>query len=80
MIRQRQAHRPIDYHGVTIMKPITQVEIDIPSTTFSGRIVVYFENGKARCNYPLMDGTFIASLDTFLEIAQQAGATVQWNK
>lgn len=40
---------------------------------FTGRVLVYVENGKATSDRRLFDDELVARLDTFLELARKAG-------
>lgn len=40
---------------------------------FSGRVVLYIENGRVICDRQLLDDEHVCSLDSFIEIASEAG-------
>ncbi|WP_226052959.1 hypothetical protein [Dickeya chrysanthemi] len=43
------------------------------SPDFTGRVLVYVENGRATNDRQLFDDEHVACLDTFLELARRAG-------
>ena len=43
------------------------------SPDFTGRICLYVENGKLKANRPVREDEYIASLLSFMEIAEMAG-------
>lgn len=43
---------------------------------FTGRVVVQLKEGRHVCDYPLVNGEHIATLPSFLEMAQRAGWSV----
>lgn len=47
------------------------------SPDFTGRICLYMENGKLKANRPVREDEHIASLLTFIELAQAAGYQVE---
>lgn len=46
------------------------------SPNFTGRVVVQLKEGRHVCDYPLVNGEHIATLPSFLEMAQRAGWSV----
>lgn len=43
---------------------------------FTGRVLVYVENGSATSNRRLPEDDFVAGLNTFLDLARKAGWSV----
>lgn len=43
---------------------------------FTGRVVVHLKDGRHVCDYPLLNGEHVATLPSFLEMAQLAGWSV----
>ncbi|EJZ9348523.1 hypothetical protein QFA92_000887 [Salmonella enterica] len=60
-------------HGdVSIPLPALNIELFI-SPDFTGRVVLYIENGRVICDRQLLDDEHVCSLDSFIEIAREAG-------
>lgn len=54
---------------VSIPLPALNIELFI-SPDFTGRVVLYIENGRVTCERRLLDDEHICSLDTFIEMAR----------
>ncbi|EBW8393999.1 hypothetical protein GN543_004999 [Salmonella enterica] len=46
------------------------IELFLPPD-FTGRVVLYIENGRVTCERRLLDDEHICSLDTFIELARE---------
>lgn len=55
---------------VSIPLPALNIELFI-SPDFTGRVVLYIENGRVTCERRLLDDEHICSLDTFIEMARE---------
>ncbi|EBS2696493.1 hypothetical protein ZQ65_25630 [Salmonella enterica subsp. enterica serovar Newport] len=55
---------------VSIPLPALNIELFI-SPDFTGRVVLYIENGRVTCERRLLDDEHICSLDTFIELARE---------
>lgn len=62
------------YQGASV--PLLNINLHV-APDFTGRVVVYFENGKVDCDRRLLDDEHIASLETFIEIARKAGIRIE---
>ncbi|WP_431818985.1 hypothetical protein [Citrobacter braakii] len=62
--------------GVSIPLPVLAVDLHV-APDFSGRVVLYIENGKVKCDRRLLDDEHICALDTFIEMAREAGLRIQ---
>lgn len=58
------------YQGVQIPRPVLNVELYV-LPDFTGRIVLYIENGKVKCDRRLLEEEHICALDTFIEMARE---------
>lgn len=58
------------YQGVLIPRPVLNVDLHV-LPEFSGRIVLYIENGRVICDRRLFDDEHICSLATFIEMARE---------
>ncbi|HAG5257471.1 TPA: hypothetical protein G8577_003707 [Salmonella enterica] len=54
---------------VLVPLPALNIELFI-SPDFTGRVVLYIENGRVTCERRLLDDEHICSLDTFIELAR----------
>ncbi|EAW1318435.1 hypothetical protein AHX51_07340 [Salmonella enterica subsp. diarizonae] len=52
-----------------ILRQTLNIELFVPSD-FTGRVVLYIENGRVTCERRLLDDEHICSLDTFIELAR----------
>jgi len=68
--------RTMSYMGVNIPVPILPVELHV-LPDFTGRVVLYIENGKVKCDRRLSDDEHICALDTFIELAREMGYQMQ---
>lgn len=68
--------RTISYMGINIPIPVLPVELHV-LPDFTGRVVLYIENGKVKCDRRLSDDEHICSLDTFIEMAREMGYPMQ---
>lgn len=44
---------------------------------FTGTVVVHLKKGRHVCDYPLVNGEYVATLPAFLEMARRAGWSVK---
>lgn len=65
----------INHRGVNIPAPVLNIELHV-LPDFTGRVVIHFEKGRAICHRRLLDREHVASLDSFLELARDAGYKV----
>lgn len=68
--------RTINYMGVNIPAPVLPVELHV-LPDFTGRVVLYIENGIVKCDRRLRDEEHICALATFIEMAREAGWPLQ---
>ncbi|EAV0572869.1 hypothetical protein PMI54_004283 [Salmonella enterica] len=54
---------------VLVPLPALNIELFV-SPDFTGRVVLYIENGRVTCERRLLDDEHICSLDTFIELAR----------
>ncbi|MFO3731378.1 hypothetical protein [Citrobacter koseri] len=57
------------YQGMQIPRPVLTVDLHV-MPDFTGRVVLYIENGKVKCDRQLFDDEHICSLATFIEMAR----------
>ncbi|EEF3433460.1 hypothetical protein GKN26_17600 [Salmonella enterica subsp. enterica serovar Typhimurium] len=57
---------------MSIPLPALNIELFI-SPDFTGRVVLYIEKGRVTCDRRLLDDEHICALDSFIEIAREAG-------
>ncbi len=57
------------YRGVEIPRPILNIDLHV-LPEFTGRVVIYIENGKVKADRRLSDDEHIYALDTFIEMAR----------
>ncbi|EEC5247516.1 hypothetical protein WO48_17780 [Salmonella enterica subsp. enterica] len=67
ILQQNIVHR-----DVSIPLPALNIELFI-SPDFTGRVVLYIENGRVKCDRRPLDDEHICALDTFIEMAREAG-------
>ncbi|ENU7734904.1 hypothetical protein ACE3YX_001419 [Salmonella enterica] len=65
ILQQNTVHR-----DVLVPLPALNIELFI-SPDFTGRVVLYIENGRVTCERRLLDDEHICSLDTFIELARE---------
>ncbi|POP41769.1 hypothetical protein CHU32_24720 [Superficieibacter electus] len=64
------------YQGVQIPRPVLNVDLHV-LPNFTGRIVLYIENGKVKCDRRLLEEEHICALDTFIEMAREMELRIQ---
>ena len=57
------------YRGVEIPRPILNIDLHV-LPEFTGRVVIYIENGKVKADRRLSDDEHIYALDTFIEMVR----------
>ncbi|EPJ3207959.1 hypothetical protein LL364_004284 [Citrobacter freundii] len=57
-------------HGMQIPPPVLNVDLHV-LPDFTGRVVLYIENGRVTCDRRLLDDEHICALDTFIEMARE---------
>ncbi|EAB6843220.1 TPA: hypothetical protein G8X54_000013 [Salmonella enterica] len=67
ILQQNIVHR-----DVSIPLPALNIELFI-SPDFTGHVVLYIEKGRVTCDRRLLDDEHICALDTFIEMAREAG-------
>lgn len=67
ILQQNIAHR-----DVSIPLPVLNIDLHV-LPNFTGRVVLYIENGCVICDRQLLDDEHVCSLDSFIEIAREAG-------
>ncbi|EGL9254833.1 hypothetical protein IMA94_004773 [Salmonella enterica] len=60
------------YCGMQIPPPVLNINLHV-LPNFTGRVVLYIENGRVICDRQLLDDEHVCSLDSFIEIAREAG-------
>ncbi|ECJ3935066.1 hypothetical protein YQ86_24415 [Salmonella enterica subsp. enterica] len=65
ILQQNIVHR-----DVSIPLPALNIELFI-SPDFTGRVVLYIENGRVICDRRPLDDEHICALDTFIEMARE---------
>lgn len=56
--------------------PVLNVDLHV-LPDFTGRVVLYIERGRVTCDHRLLDDEHICALDTFIEMAREAGLRIQ---
>lgn len=64
------------YQDVQIPIPVLNVNLHV-LPDFTGRVVLYIEKGRVTCDRRLLDDERICSLDSFIEIAREAGLRLE---
>ncbi|HEE0139743.1 TPA: hypothetical protein R8G72_000818 [Citrobacter youngae] len=64
------------YQDVQIPIPILNVNLHV-LPDFTGRVVLYIEKGRVTCDRRLLDDEHICALDTFIEMAREAGLRLE---
>ncbi|EDQ0630457.1 hypothetical protein VYF99_001260 [Salmonella enterica] len=59
-------------YGTQIPTPVLNVDLHV-LPDFTGRVVLYIENGRVICDRQLLDDEHVCSLDSFIEIARETG-------
>ena len=62
-------------HGMQIPPPVLNVDLHV-LPDFTGRVVLYIEKGRVTCDRRLLDDEHICALDTFIEMAREAGLRI----
>lgn len=66
----------ITHRGMQIPRPVLNVDLHV-LPDFTGRVVLYIENGKVKCDRQLLDKERIGCLDTFIELVREAGLHIE---
>lgn len=66
----------IMYGGVEIPNPVLNIDLHV-SPEFTGRVVLYIEKGHVKCDRRLLDDEHICAIDTFIELAREAGLRIE---
>lgn len=64
------------YRGIEIPRPILNIDLHV-LPEFTGRVVLYIENGKVKADRRLSDDEHICALDTFIEMARDMELRLQ---
>jgi len=56
--------------GMQIPRPVLNVDLHV-LPDFTGRVVLYIESGKVKCDRRLRDDEHICALETFIELARE---------
>ncbi|HGF0771436.1 TPA: hypothetical protein ACF7ZB_003801 [Kluyvera georgiana] len=64
------------YRGVEIPRPVLNIDLHV-LPGFTGRVVLYIENGKVKADRRLSDDEHICALDTFIEMARDMELRLQ---
>ncbi|HAF1518820.1 TPA: hypothetical protein G8L55_003879 [Salmonella enterica] len=64
------AQQTMLYQGVLIPRPVLNVDLHV-LPDFTGRVVLYIENGRVIRDRRLLDDEHICALDTFIEMARE---------
>lgn len=64
------------YRGVEIPRPILNIDLHV-APEFTGRVVLYIERGKVKADRRLSDDEHICALNTFIELAREAGMRIE---
>ena len=64
------SQRLITHHGVQIPLPVLNVDLHV-LPDFTGRVVLYIEDGKVKCDRQLRDDEHVCTLDAFIEMARE---------
>ena len=64
------------YRGVEIPRPILNIDLHV-LPEFTGRVVLYIENGKVKADRRLSDDEHICAIDTFIEMARDMELRLQ---
>lgn len=67
ILQQNIAHR-----DVSIPLPVLNIDLHV-LPNFAGHVVLYIEKGRVTCDRRLLDDEHICALDTFIEMAREAG-------
>lgn len=64
------------YRGVEIPRPILNIDLHV-LPEFTGRVVLYIENGKVKADRRLSEDEHICALDTFIKMARDMELRLQ---
>lgn len=64
------------YRGVEIPRPILNIDLHV-SPEYTGRVVLYIENGRVKADRRVSDDEHICALDTFIEMARDMELRLQ---
>lgn len=64
------------YQGMQMPRPVLNVDLHV-MPDFSGRVVLYIENGKVKCDRRLFPDEHICTLETFIEMARDMELRIQ---
>lgn len=64
------------YRGVETPRPILNIDLHV-SPEYTGRVVLYIENGRVKADRRLSDDEHICALDTFIEMARDMELRLQ---
>lgn len=64
------------YRGVEIPRPILNIDLHV-LPEYTGRVVLYIENGKVKADRRLSDDEHICALNTFIEMARDMELRLQ---
>lgn len=66
----------IMYKGVEMPPPVLNIDLHV-APEFTGRVVLYIEKGHVKCDRRLLDDEHICAIDTFIELAREAGLRIE---
>ncbi|KLV69709.1 hypothetical protein [Citrobacter sp. MGH110] len=66
----------IMYKEALIPRPVLSIDLHV-SPAFTGRVVLYIENGAVKCDRRLTEDEHICTLDTFIEMARDMELRIQ---
>ncbi|EGG3069937.1 hypothetical protein MOR33_003624 [Salmonella enterica] len=64
------SQQTMTYCGMQIPPPVLNIDLHV-LPNFTGRVVLYIENGCVICDRQLLDDEQVCSLDAFIEIARE---------
>ena len=64
------------YQVIRSPRPVLNVDLHVPPD-FTGRVALYIEKSRVTCDRRLFDDEHICALDTFIEMAREAGLRIQ---
>ncbi|WP_370611642.1 hypothetical protein [Citrobacter meridianamericanus] len=64
------------YQGLQIPRPVLNLDLHI-LPDFTGRVVLYIENGKVKCDRRLFPDEHICTLENFIEMARDMELRIQ---
>ncbi|HAK7662545.1 TPA: hypothetical protein H2U85_004156 [Salmonella enterica] len=66
------SQQTMTYCGMQIPPPVLNIDLHV-LPNFAGHVVLYIEKGRVTCDRRLLDDEHICALDTFIEMAREAG-------